>query len=59
MKRIKMWYSRWFKVIKREQAIEWGLTYQRSIYGDEINALNCRSIWTDKKGRLYRVQSLQ
>ena len=48
-----MWYSRWFKVIKREQAIEWGLTYQRGIYGDEINALNCRSIWTDKKGRLY------
>lgn len=58
MKKIRMWYARWFKVIERKQAIEWGLTYQRSIYGDEINHMNCRSIWTDKLGRLYRVKSL-
>lgn len=58
MKKIKMWYARWFKVIEREQAIEWGLTYQRGVYGDEINHINCRSIWTDKLGRLYRVRSL-
>ena len=59
MKNLKMWYARWFKVIEREQAIKWGLTYQRGIYGDEINHINCRSIWTDKLGRLYRVRSLQ
>ena len=59
MKKLKMWYARWFKVIEREQAIEWELTYQRGIYGDEINHINCRSIWTDKLGRLYRVRSLQ
>lgn len=53
-----MWYARWFKVIEREQAIEWGLTYQRGVYGDEINHINCRSIWTDKLGRLYRVRTL-
>lgn len=58
MKRIKMWYCRWFKVITREQAIKWRLTYQRGIYGDAIYAFNCRSIWADKKGRLYRVRSL-
>jgi hypothetical protein len=59
MKKLKMWYSRWFKVIDREQAIKWGLSYQRSIYGDEINTRNCRSIWMDKNGNLYRVESLQ
>lgn len=53
-----MWYCRWFKVITREQAIKWRLTYQRGIYGDAIYAFNCRSIWADKKGRLYRVRSL-
>jgi hypothetical protein len=58
MKGIKMWYARCFKVISREQAIEWRLTYQRGIFGDEINYLNCRSIWTDKKGRIYRVWSI-
>jgi hypothetical protein len=28
------------------------------IDGDEINYLNCRSIWVDNKGREYRVHQL-
>lgn len=58
MKKLKMWFARYFKVINRQQAIDWGLTYQRGVYGDEINHLNSRSIWVDKSGRLYFVESL-
>lgn len=53
-----MWFDRYFKVINHQQAIDWGLNYQRGVYGDEINHLNCRSIWVDKSGRLYFVESL-
>ncbi len=55
----KMWHSRWFKVITNQQAIEWKLTHVRNVYGDEINRLNCRSIWKDAKGRMYRVALLK
>ncbi len=53
-----MWYARWFKVITNEQAKELGLVHVRNIYGDEINKINCRSIWEDAKGRKYRVELL-
>ena len=59
MKKIKMWYARCFKVITNEQAIQWGLTHISNIHGDEVNRINCRSIWTDYKGRTYRVRSLK
>lgn len=58
MEQIKMWYARWFKVITNQQAKEWKLTFVRNVYGDEINHINCRSIWKDLKGRCYRVKSL-
>ena len=35
-----MWYARWFKVIEREQAIEWGLTYIR--FEKRIDKINAR-----------------
>ena len=53
-----MWYARWFKVITNEQAKGWGLIHVRNVYGDEINKVNCRSIWKDIKGRIYRVENL-
>ena len=58
MEKLKMWYARWFKVIANEQAKEWGLTHIANIHGDEINHLNCRSIWKDSKGHTYRVEHL-
>jgi len=58
IKSIKDWHERWFKVITIERAKKLNLTFKRNIYGDEINKLNCRSIWYDNKGRSYRVDSL-
>lgn len=52
------WYIRTFCVIDTDQAKEKELTFVRNIYGDEINHLNCRSIWKDSKGRTYRVSEL-
>jgi hypothetical protein len=43
-------------VISNEQAKEWDLTHLKNIYGDEVNYINCRSIWKDEKGRNYRVE---
>lgn len=58
MKKLKMWYIRNFKIIDYKTAIDLGLIPFRDIYGDEINRLNCRSIWKDRKGNQYRVQTL-
>lgn len=55
---LKMWYARNFKVISAQQALRWKLEFDRGVYGDEINLLNCRSIWRDAKNRTYRVQEL-
>ena len=52
-----MIYISLFKVISLEKAIEYNLTFVRNVYSDEINHLNCRSIWSDKNGRTYRVKS--
>lgn len=57
MNAIKKWYYRNFKVISNKQAKQWGLKFVRNIYGDEINHINCRSIWVDKKGRNYRIKN--
>ena len=58
MEKLKMLYIRLFKVISLEEAYEYKLDFARNIYGDEINHINCRSIWIDKKGRSYRVEFL-
>ena len=57
-RKLKMWFARWFLVITKDQAIEWGLVHSYNIYGDEINAFNCRSIWLDSKRRVYRIEEL-
>ena len=53
-----MWYYRNFKVLSNKKALELGLKPKRNVYGDEINHINCRSIWIDHKARAYRVQNL-
>lgn len=53
---LKLWFIRIFAIIlTKEKAIKLGLSYNRTVYGDEINFLECREIWTDLKGRLYFV----
>ena len=55
---IKKWYKRTFCVITKQECITYGLQFYCNIDGDQINHLNCRSLWTDNKGRSYRCSSL-
>ena len=54
-----LWWIRTFKVISNQKAKELGLKHWCNIYGDEINYINCRSIWIDDKNRQYRVRHLE
>ena len=57
--RFSLWWIRNFKVISNQRAKELGLRHLRNVYGDEINHINCRSIWVDDKSRQYRVSHLE
>lgn len=57
--RFYLWFIRNFKVISNQKAKELGLRHWRGVYGDEINRMNCRSIWFDSKQRQYRVSHLE
>jgi hypothetical protein len=57
--RFYLWFIRNFKVISNQKAKELGLRHWRGVYGDEINRMNCRSIWFDDKSRQYRVSHLE
>jgi hypothetical protein len=54
-----MWYVRNFGRVKIKQINEWNLVFVRNIHGDAINHLDCRSIWEDAKGRVYRSMHLR
>lgn len=54
-----LWWVRNFQVISNKKATELKLKHFRNIYGDEINHINCRSIWIDNKKRQYRVSHLE
>ena len=58
MKGLLKLYYRVFCVIPEAKAKELGFKFHRNVYGDEINKLNCRSLWVDVKDRLYRVKEL-
>jgi hypothetical protein len=58
IKELELFYLRVFRVITQNRAKELDLEFVRDVYGDETNRLNCRSIWKDNKGRLYRVRYL-
>lgn len=55
----KLWYFRNFKVIENHIAHDLNLKHVENIYGDMINYIGCRSIFTDKNGRYYRVKNLE
>lgn len=59
IKEIKLWYYRHFKIITLKQCYDFNLVFETNFYGDEINYLNCRSVWADSKGRLYRCEELR
>lgn len=50
-------YRQMFVVINIKEAKEKNLNFVRNVYGDEINKLNCRSIWSSKN-RSWRVEQL-
>jgi hypothetical protein len=51
-------YRQLFVSIDIEEAKERGFKFARNVYGDEINKLDCRSIWVEKKNRAWRVEQL-
>ena len=51
-------YRQLFVSIDIEEAKKRGFTFARNIYGDEINHINCRSIWVDQKALAWRVEQL-
>ena len=51
-------YRQMFVVIDIKEAKEKGLNFVGNVYGDEINRLNCRSIWRDSKNRSWGVDQL-
>jgi hypothetical protein len=59
MRRFNLWFIRIFKVISNERAKELGLIHWRNVHGEEINQINCRSIWIDDKDYQYRVSHLE
>lgn len=52
------WFRRTFVKIDITEAKERGFSFVGNVHGDEINQLNCRSIWRDKKGKAWRVKQL-
>lgn len=59
MKRIKNFFLS-FRLIKTiDQAANMGLGFCRNVYGDEINDRDCRSIWIDEYGNLFRCAELR
>jgi len=57
---IKLWWIRNFqKILSKNEAEKLGLKYFRGVYGDEINFINCRSLWIDNKKRFYKVKELK
>lgn len=55
---MREWFIRNFTVISTEEAEKRNLIFVGNVHGDEINKLNCRSIWIDLKRRSYRVREL-
>ncbi len=58
IKWIKLWTKRNFSILSTEECKSLKLIPAFNIYGDTINLMNCRSIWKDEMGRLYRCKNL-
>lgn len=51
-------YRQLFISIDIDEAKDRGFSFVGNVWGDEINRLNCRSIWRDNKNRWWRVKQL-
>lgn len=58
IERFIFWISSFFKVKSVRCAFQLGLKWQRNVFGDQINQLDCRSLWIDKYGNEYRCDEL-
>lgn len=58
-KRLMLWFKKEFGILTLEECKELNLEFSHNIYGDNINHLNCRSIWRNEKGKSYRCESLE
>lgn len=58
IRRLKLLYIRWFKILTIEEATKLGLKPFTNVYGDNINIYNCRAFWIDEKNRIYKVSEL-
>ena len=58
MKRIRYWLRSFKKVKTVKDAESMGLHHIRNIFGDEINRMNCRSLWNDNYWNVYRCGEL-
>jgi len=54
--KIKMFLNR-FRVLDKQEAEKLNLVFLKNIHGDQINHLNCRSIWLDANMNEYRVKN--
>lgn len=52
-------YRQLFVIIHIEEAKSRNFYFIRNVHGDEINAINCRSLWLDRKMRRWRVHELK
>ena len=59
MKRIRYWLRSFKKVKTVKDAESMGLHHIRNIFGDEINRMNCRSLWNDNYWNVYRCGELR
>jgi len=58
IKRISYWFRSWKLIESVERAEKMGLKFHKNVYGDEINYVNCRSIWYDEYRNVYRCKTL-
>jgi len=54
--KVKMFFNR-FRVLDKGEAEKLNLVFLKNIHGDQINHLNCRSIWLDANMNEYRVKN--
>lgn len=56
--KIKDKFRQLFCRIEVSEAIDRKFVFITNIYGDSINKFNSRSLWKDKKGRLWLAKNL-
>lgn len=55
---IKLSWLSGFHILSYKQVLKYKLVHICNVYGDAINLLNCRSLWTNNKGLFFRCEDL-